>query len=157
VSDLKQQALTVAVLTALGERITEAAKSARADLLAVMQEVGAERVAAELPDGARVAAVSLAGSAGGRAYVADEAAFTRYVFEKYSGEMEYTIRPAFRKRLLDELSAVGEVVPGVELSDPKPYLSNRFASGGKDAVAQAWASGELDLPGLLAIEGGEEA
>lgn len=156
-SDLKEQALRVAVLTALGDRITEAAKAARADLLDVMQKVGAERVTAALPNKQKVASVTLAGSKGGRAYVADEAAFVAYVAEKYASEMEYTVRPAFRKKLLDELSAGGETVPGVELSDPRPYLSNRFAADGKTAVAAAWREGSLAelVSGDLEIEGGE--
>lgn len=156
-SDLKQQALAVAVLAALGERITRAAEQARADLLAVMQEIGAERVAAELPDGKSVASVSLAASTGGRAYVASEADFTRWVATEHPSEMEYTVRPAFRKSLLDELSEARGTVPGVELSEPRPYLSNRFKSGGKDAVAEAWRNGSLAalLPGLLEIGGGE--
>lgn len=154
-SDLKDQALRVAVLAALGERITEAAKAARADLLAVMQEVGAERVAAELPDGKGVASVTLAASKGGRAYVADEAEFARWVAAEHPSEMEYTVRPAFRKRLLGELSTTCEDVPGVAYSDPQPYLSNRFKAAGKDAVAAAWADGSLPLVDLLAIEGSE--
>lgn len=160
-SDLKEQARRVAVLTALGERVTEAAKQARAELLAEMTEAGAEKVAAELPDGTQVASVSLAAASGAKPYVADEAAFTRWVAAEHPSELEYTVRPAFRKRVLDGVTTEGggEIPAGVELSDPRPYLSNRFKSGGKDAVAQAWRDGSLAelLPGLLAIEGGEES
>jgi hypothetical protein len=157
VSDLKQQALTVAVLTALGERITKTAEQARADLLAVMQEVGAEKVAAEMPDGRQIASVSLAASKGGRAYVADEAEFTRWVAAEHPSELEYTVRPAFRKQKLAELSKTQEAIPGVDFADARPYLSNRFKPDGKDAVAEAWRDGSLAelIGGLLAIEGGE--
>lgn len=158
-TDLKQQALTVAVLTALGERITEAAKTARADLLTVMQEVGAERVTAALPDGTSVASVSLAASQGGKAYVADDAAFTRWVAEQHPCELEYTVRPAFRKAKLDELSATQEAIPGVDFAEARPYLMNKFRGDGKGAIASAWQAEELTelVSGLLAIEGGEES
>lgn len=154
-SDLKEQARRVAVLAALGERITKAAEQARAELRDDMAKLGADAVTAELPDGTRVSSVTLAGGSGGRAYVADEAMFARWVVAEHPSEMEYTVRAAFRKRLLDELSEARGTVPGVELSEPRPYLSNRFKSGGKDAVAEAWRDGSLAelLPGLLAIEG----
>jgi hypothetical protein len=161
VSDLKEQARRVAILAALGERITEAAQQARAELVADMREIGAEKVTAELPDGTAVASVSLAAGSKARAYVADEAAFTKWVAAEHPSELEYTVRPAFRKRVLDGATrpSDGQLAPGVELADSKPYLSNRFKSGGKDAVAEAWRDGSLAelLPGLLAIEGGEES
>jgi hypothetical protein len=157
VSDLKEQARRVAILAALGERITKAAEQARSELRDDMARLGADAVTAELPDGTRVSSVTLAGGSGGRAYVADEAMFARWVVAEHPSEMEYTVRAAFRKRLLDELSEARGTVPGVELSEPRPYLSNRFKSGGKDAVAEAWRDGSLAelLPGLLAIEDGE--
>jgi hypothetical protein len=156
-SDLKQQALAVAVLAALGERITRAAEQARADLLAVMQEIGAERVAAELPDGKGVASVSLAASTGGRAYVASEADFTRWVAGEHPTELEYTVRSAFRKQLLAELSKTQEAIPGVDFADARPYLKNTFKADGKEAIAKAWQAEELAelMSRLLAIEGGE--
>lgn len=156
-SKLKTQATRVAVLKTLADKVAEVDKQARAELLATMQEIGAEKVTAELPDGTGVASVSLAGGKGARAAVVDDRAFLAWVKANHPTEIEERVSDAFKKRFLDELAQNGEEVPGVELGTARPYLSNRFKTGGKDAIAAAWAEGTLQLGELLALPaGGEE-
>ena len=156
-SDLKTKAMQVAVLKTLADKVAEVDKQVRAELLATMREIGAEKVTAELPDGTAVASVSAAGGTNVKAFVVDDWAFLAWVKENHPTEIEERVSDAFRKRFLDELAANGEVVPGVELGTARPYLSNRFKAGGKDAIAAAWAKGTLQLGQILALPaGGEE-
>ena len=156
-SQLKADAMQVAALKTLVDEVTKYDKDIRAKLLASMQEIGAEKVSAELPDGTVVASVSLAGGKGAKAMVVDERAFLAWVKANHPTEIEERVSDAFKKRLLDELAQNGEEVPGVELGTARPYLSNRFKTGGKDAIAAAWVEGTLQLGQVLALPaGGEE-
>jgi hypothetical protein len=77
------------------------------------------------------------------------------------------VRESFRKSLLDTASkagepidaATGEVIPGVDIAEGSRYVSIRFTPGGRDAVAAAWAAGELDgyAPGPRALTDGSAA
>ncbi|MFB4320634.1 hypothetical protein [Actinomadura sp. 21ATH] len=156
-SELKELALRVAVLKALSDQVTKAGSQARAELLRQMHEAGAEKVAAELPGGRKVASVSLAGGHKVSAVVVDEAELLAWVREQRPEELEERIRPAYRRALLEELARNGEEVPGVELTLSTSYVSNRFATGGQHAIAQAWSSGALALPEVLALPTAEQA
>ncbi|WP_395109834.1 hypothetical protein [Actinomadura sp. SCN-SB] len=154
---MKAQALRVAVLKALADQVAAAAAEQRNDLQRRMVETGAERVTAELPDGTKVASVSIAGGHKVTAVVVDEAELTAWVREHHPEHLEERIRPAYRKALLEELGRNGEEVPGVELTLSTAYLSNRFIAGGKDAIARAWAAGALDLPRILELPAGGDS
>jgi hypothetical protein len=152
-SDMKELALNVAVLKALADKVAEAAAQARTALLQEMAATGAEKVTAQIGDH-KVASVSLVGGHKVTAVVVDEADLLAWVKQHRPEEIEERVRPAYRKALLDELGSNGEEVPGVELSLSTAYLSNRFAGDGKAAIAQAWTSGALALPEILALPAG---
>lgn len=153
-SDLNVKAAQVAVLKTLADKVAEVDKPARAELLADMREIGAEKVNAKLPDGTVVASVSIAGGQGPKAFIADEQAFLNWVKKNRPTEVEERVSDAFKKRFLDELAKTGETVPGIDLADSRPYISTRFAPGGKDAITEAWTSGDLQLGQLLALPSG---
>jgi hypothetical protein len=157
-SDLKRLALRVATLKTLTDRIEEVDKDARTELLAAMQTVGADKVTPELPDGTKISSVSVAGGDKVTARVTDPEAFLRWVKENKPAEVEERVRDSYKKKLLDDLAAAGEEVPGVELGTSRAYLSNRFKTGGKDAIAAAWTDGTLQLGEVLALPmaGGED-
>lgn len=156
-SQLKQDALEIAALKTLVDEVAKYADPKRSNLLRKMQEIGAEKVNAELPDGTVVASVSIAGGNGAKAAVTDDRAFLDWVRANHPTEIEERVNDTFKKRFLDDLAKAGETVPGVDLVDGRPYLSTRFKTGGKDAVAAAWSEGALQLDELLALPaGGEE-
>lgn len=150
-TDMKTLALQVAVLKDLTDRLAEVTARAREELLAQMEAAGAEKVTAELPGNVKVASVSRAGGHKVTAVVVDEAELLAWVKETRPDEVEERVRPAYRRVLLDELGRKGEEAPGVELTLSSAYVSNRFAAGGKDAIARAWASGSLGLSEVLAL------
>ncbi len=147
---LREQALRVAVLRALTDRIIEARDAARAELQATLTELGADRATAEL-DGVKVASLTLAGGKRS-ARVADERAFLSWVQTHRPGEVEQRVRDAYRRQLLDAASAAGapvdpntgEVIPGVEVADGTSYIATTFTPGGRERIAAAWVAGELD-------------
>jgi hypothetical protein len=157
-SDLKKLALRVATIKTLTDRIEEVDKDARAELIAAMQNVGASSVTPELPDGTKISSVSIAGGDKVTARVTDPDAFLRWVKSNKPAEVEERVRDSYKKKLLDEVAATGEEVPGVELGTSRTYLSNRFKTGGKDAIAEAWSNGTLQLGEVLALPmaGGED-
>lgn len=156
---IRTLALRLAVLQALADRIKQVNDGTRDELLGRMNEVGAEKARAELPDGTRVASVTVAGAGKkAKAKVTDPAAFLAHVKATRPDEVVETVRDSYRRALLDQAETNGEDIPGVELVDPAPYLSCRPAKDGKDAIAAAWASGALSLPDVLALPaGGEQA
>jgi hypothetical protein len=156
---LREDALTVAVLRALADRIRDASDTARDRMRAALSDAGADSASAEL-DGTRVAKVTLAG---GKpvARVADDAAFTAWVQATHPTEVETRVRESYRTKVLTDTTKsgapvdplTGEIVPGVEITTGTAYVSTRFEKGGRDAVAQAWAAGVLADALRAAIEG----
>ncbi|MDH6141114.1 hypothetical protein P3T35_003127 [Kitasatospora sp. GP30] len=173
---LKEAATRAAVLSNLAERIGLELKAAKADLQVELkrakEETGTRQVGAELPDGRAVAKVTLV-TPKPAATVTDEDVFLAWVRDNRPEQIERRfvteVRAAFVKVLLDEMSAAGvaqwcdqetgevHTVPGVEMQPRAAYHRVTFEKDGKDAIAEAWASGQLTglvLPELTA--GGAE-
>lgn len=172
---VKTDATRVAVLTALRDAIDEEVRNLRdgtlRGLLDAREELGVKSIDVTLPDGTKVAAVTLT-QPSARISVDSEEAFTRYVEQHYPDEVvtETKVRPAFRKQLLDRVADAGdndvadvntgEIVPGLTCYPAgKPTrFSLRFADTGRQDVLDAWQAGalaELDTPAPPALtEGG---
>lgn len=149
--NLRDAALRAAVLKALADEIAATQLVAKAEAREGFEAAGASQAAAVLPDGTKVATVSLAGGGGQTASVTDEGAFLAWVAREHPGETQTVVRPEYRKKLLDAAKeagrpldpATGEIVPGITMRDTTPYVSVRFRPGGADAIADAWAAGDL--------------
>jgi hypothetical protein len=76
-----------------------------------------------------------------------------------------TVREAFEKALLDEMTGAGVArwvdkdtgeihdVPGVELKATRSTThSVRFEKSGQQAIAEAWRTGRLPVPGMQVPE-----
>jgi hypothetical protein len=174
----KEAAAREAVLKALLDVVDAEYKAARAETAKALEqaaeETGTRQVAATLPDGTVVATVSLT-SGEAEARVVDEQKFTAWVRDTVAEEVERRfvteVRPAFRKKILAELTAAGATewadpatgvihdVPGVEIV-PARARSHRvsFRKDGRERVMQAWRDGRLTavvLPELMAGGGAE--
>lgn len=170
---LKDTAAQEAYLKTLLDVIDEAYKTKRAEVQQQLddlaRETGTRQIAVTLPDGTEIGKVSLsAGSS--EAKVTDPDAFKAWVLEHHAGEIERqfltSVRPAFEKKLLAELTAVGGTewpdpetgvihdVPGVAIAPARARThSVRFGKTGRDAVMAAWRAGQLAgvaLPELTA-------
>lgn len=166
--NLRDAAAAEAALKALYDAIGEELKAVRAGVQAGLGEAeeatGTRQIKATLSDGTVVAKISLS-EPKPIAVVEDEDKFLAWVREHHPGEVERrfitTVRPAFRDQLLTHMAKAGaaevvdtetgvvEAVPGVELHTPRERShSLRFEKGGREALAAAWRSGALPIPGI---------
>lgn len=177
-TNLKDLAREEAALKALLDRVNSRLKAVRGltqeALDAAEQATGTRQIAASLADGTTVGTISLTSPAK-KPEITDEDAFLAWVKKTFPGEVERrfvtTVREAFVSKVLAEMQDAGEArvvdpatgeihegVPGVEMRAGTRTHSLRFKAGGRDAVAAAWHSGDLVLPGVTgpaAVEGGD--
>lgn len=174
--NLKELAQHEAVLKTLHDAIGEQLKAVRVEVQAAIDEAaettGVRQVDASLPDGTRVAKISLTESKP-EARVVDADAFKAWVRANHPGEIERRmvteVRAAFESKILGEMTAAGvpcdpatgELVPGVEFKATRARThSVRFEKSGRDDVARAWRAGALAhlvLPALVAGDPEERA
>ena len=147
--------LELATVKALGQQVTKAEGELK--LRAKEEMAVGDRKTAYLPDGRKVGSVSyVTGSR--RAAVTDPAAFLAWVKETHPTEVETveTVREAFRKVVLANPvnPDTGEIPPGVDLVEGEPYVRADVKPEQAEAIAMAWAAGELGVDPLREITGG---
>lgn len=167
---LSQLASEEAILKALADAVGDRLKEVRTNMQGALDEArGVKQVAATLPDGTEVAKISLTDPKP-EAVVTDPDAFLAWVRENAATEVVRRVevvtevRPAYRTGLLAQMTAAGrpevcdkdtgvvDTVPGVEVRATRARgHSVRFAKAGKEAVAAAWASGQLTSVVLPAL------
>lgn len=165
--DMKDLANAEAALKVLADAVKDQLADVRERMQKEMESSGADRVPAILPDGTKVATVSLT-TPKPIARVADEEALRAWVRDHAPGEITSRvvteIRPAYLSSLLAQITAAGSPelpdsetgeigqVPGVEVSAGRVTThSVRLAKDGATLIAAAWRAGELahlDLPQL---------
>lgn len=171
---LKDTATRVAILDTLAKHITDQLKAAKAELETGLRtakaETGTQQIAVDL-NGTDIGKATLV-QPKAAASVIDETALLDWVREVAPSEITNRIvteiRPAWRKNLLDSLTAAGVIewadpetgviheVPGVEMVGRAAHTRLTIPADGKAAIAEAWRSGALTtvvLPELTA--GGE--
>lgn len=197
----REAAFRVAVLDALSKRVNKALADARNDaepLFAAVRAEGHPQIEVALPAGAVVGKVSI--KAGREVVVVDDDALLAWVEANKPDELETSVspaaltrpdvvayvrklhpdlvgrkvRPAYRAKLLAEVTAdgelvsetTGEVVKVVETVKGAPTgefaLSFETAKkgrlNGRDQIAAAWQSGDLSITDLIhpAIGAGDQ-
>lgn len=170
---LKEHALRTAVLKAVSDALKSEVEADRGDLfeeLCGLHELtGAKSLDVTLPDGRKVASISLAMPKAGPA-ITDSAAFDAFIAEQYPQAIikvpaRKEIAESFREELLSRLVAAGNpmgsemvdaslgmLVPGVEYHEaggPKSF-SVRFEKTGREQIAAAWSDGDFGplMPGI---------
>jgi hypothetical protein len=162
---LRNLTLQAAVLKVLGDEIAARIAIVKALAQDAFEAAESTQAPAVLPDGTKVATVSLAGAGGCTASVDDAGAFTAWVLRAHPGETETVVRDGYRRKVLDAAKkagravdpVTGEFIPGIGITESKSYVSVRFSAGGADAVADAWQAGELaaiDVVRPRAVTGG---
>ncbi|MFH9826759.1 hypothetical protein [Streptomyces bobili] len=166
---LKDTARTVAVLStlhdAIGGQLKDAKRELEAGLKAAKAETGTQKISVSLAEGHDVGTVSLVQPKAAAA-IADAEAFTAWVMANYDTEITRRfvteVKPGFQKKILSEMTAAGTAewadpetgviheVPGVTMQGRAAYTRLTVPDAGKDAIAQAWRTGALELPGVAA-------
>ncbi len=170
---LKDDATRVAVLKALRDTVEAEYEAARLRLLdglrASRAELGLKSLRVTLPDDTPVATVTVVDPRPA-VVVVDPASFTSWVAEHYPTEVEtrVTVRSSWQRHFVATLATsaaspgpvadprTGEVVPGLAARPaPEPRsFSLRPLPGGTEEITRAWRDGELDLRGLISLDGG---
>lgn len=166
--NLRELALQEATLKALADlvkdRLAEVRSQMQSGLDAAEKDSGTRQIAASLPDGTAVATLSLTDPKP-EARVIDEAVFKAWVIDHYPSEIERRfiteVRAAFADKLLAEMTAAGtprivdketgelHEVPGVSVKATRARNhSLRFKPEGRQAIAEAWWSGAVEVPGV---------
>lgn len=164
--NLRMRTLSIAVLKVVVDEGTARLGVLKEQAKADFADSGASQAHALLPDGTKVASVSLSGG-GKSAILLNDRDFFEWVKAVHPDETQVVVRESFRKKILDASAkagrpvdpVTGETVPGVAMTDKVPYVSVRFTKDGKDAIVQAWRDGTLtgiDLIEPLAIESGDD-
>lgn len=158
---LREDALRAAVLKAIRDAIDVTYRQVRVGmvlaLLDARRDTGLRSLDVELPDGTKVATVSLTQPK--PSIRVDEAGFVAWVGKEHPSEIVPSVRDAFRRAVMDRLLAVGNDVVDKETGEavtwaqqtaaPEPTtFSLRFAgpagADGRGAIAAAWQAGQLD-------------
>ena len=166
--NLRELTLQAAVLRVLADEIASRLALVKEAAKQSFDDAGSASAKARLPDGTPVATVTLAGGDGKTAAVVNEAAFLAWMKASHPEEVVEVVRPNAARLILDGCKAAGapvdpatgEVIPGVEVTGSRPYVSVRFTSGGRDAIVDAWQAGQLAGVELVApreIEGSDAA
>ncbi|MFB7899956.1 hypothetical protein ACFC1B_26935 [Streptomyces xiamenensis] len=179
---LKDAALREAVVKLLSELVGAELKSVRAEVQSGMDtaatDSGTRQIAGSLPDGTKVATISLT-EPSPEATVTDDRAFTEWAREQYPDARDTRIvrdiKAWKRAELLGEMTAAGvpevqvvdeesgeitatHTVPGVEIRPTRARThSVRFGKTGRDDILAAWRGGQLGAavpPALAPAEGG---
>lgn len=156
---LSEAAARSAVLKTLLDEVKAAYEQSRKEVHAAMVEQGAERVAAALPDGTKVAQIVL--SQPRESIGIDDRAFLEWVRENHEGELvipPVTVRSSFRAAVLGQLTIVrgevvdtktGQVIEWAHVNPAgEPYPTTKLVTGGKEAILAAWNDGTISLDAL---------
>lgn len=155
-------ARTVAALKAVAEILAGQQTAEKQALLDALREAGIKQQEVTLPDGSKLASISVA--AGRKtARIADSDAFFQWVFDNHPSQVETVkttrVRPAYERAVLESakkvgepIDATGEVVPGLEVGDGDPYLVTKLADGAHQRVLAAIQAGAIQPLSLPAAE-----
>ena len=173
---LKDTATRVAVLDALAKTIEAELKSAKRELESGLKtakaETGTQKIAITLAEGNDIGSVSLVQPKAAAA-ITDPDAFLAWVRavrpDEITTRLVTEVRPAWQALVLKQITAAGVAewadpdngviheVPGVELQGRAAYTRLTVPDVGKEAIAEAWRTGTLALPGMTgpaAVESG---
>lgn len=161
---LPDDVLRDAVLKTLADDVLDALKGSRTALRNVMETLKIRSLTAELPDGTKVAILSLGGG-DDKPRITDPARFLAWVREAHPAETETVVRDSYRETLLRDMAKAGravdpktgELVPGIEFEKTGTYVTPSFSKtgpGGREMIRRAWRDGKvspLDGLGLPAV------
>lgn len=152
-------AAALAVTTVIADAAKARKDEIRAALAAALDDVGADSVRAELPDGNRVAKSTLI-TPNPKPVVSDEGAFIEWVETFRPDEIVKTVRDSYKRVILERLASTpdgtaidpdtGEVVPGVRFTTGATYVSTRFEKDGRDLIVTAIREGIVEPAAVLA-------
>lgn len=155
--NLKDIATELAALTVLKDAVKEATEELRQLAKEELLNVGADMTKA-IVDNQEVAKISLI-SRDADFVITDERAFIAWALENAPTEIEQKVRDSYKKVFMESLqmganndiycTLNGSFIDFVQLVFKQPYVSTRFATGGRELVVEALQQRRLSaLPWL---------
>lgn len=156
---IKELSLELAAVTMIEQEAKKAKDALRARLKAEMDQVGADRVKAEI-DGSQVAYVTTTHPKF-KWLVKSERQFIEWVKANCDGEIVESVRESSRERILDKFQFLddvvidpnGEIVDWLEGTQSEPFLMTKFAADGRETLKNAFQTGQLEFKKIWELEG----
>ncbi len=154
--NLRELALRLSAITVIADAAKDAKDRLRDEFAQALNAVGADAAKAAL-NGTEVAKVSLV-SPKPTPNVLSEGALVSWVKQNHEHEVVETVRESFRKHLMENIVLVGneaiytltgEVLDFITFKQRESYVSTRFATGGREAITDAFATGDLSPAQVL--------
>ena len=156
--DIKKLSLELAAIAMIADAAKKRKDELRAQLQAEMDDIGADRVKAEL-DGDVIAYVTTS-KPKFKWEVISERKFVEWVKDNHPSEIVETVRESFREVILEQFNYVddaaidpnGEIVDWLVGHIAEPYLVTKFHSDGREKLRDAFLSNAIDPKKVLEIE-----
>jgi hypothetical protein len=159
---IKDKSLRLAAISLLADQAKKLKDELRAELLAEMAELGADRVKAEL--GNDVVAYITTSKPKFKWVVKSDRQFIAWVKDNVPSEIVESVRDSSVEAILDKFNYVddlvidpnGEPVDWLEGSQSEPYLMTKFHGDGREKLREAIiglnAANEIDVREVLELE-----
>jgi hypothetical protein len=160
---IKDLSLKLAAISLLADQAKRLKDELRTDLQAQMNELGADRVKAELGD--EVVAYITTTKPKFKWVIKSDRKFIEWVKANVPSEIVESVRESSIDAILDKFNYVddlvidpnGEPVDWLEGSESEPYLTTKFHGDGREKLRNAIiglnAANELDVREILELEG----
>jgi len=156
--DIKQASLRLAAISLIADEAKKAKDKLRAELKTLMDDIGADRVKAELGDD--VIAYVTTSKPKFKWEITNEHQFVNWVKEYFPSEIVESVRESSIDKLLEKLQYIddliidhnGEPVNWVIGVESEPYLMTKFHSDGRDKLRNAIVTKAIDATYILEIE-----
>lgn len=154
--NLRELALKLAAITVIADAADEAKEALRAEFAEKLNEVGADATKALWED-EEIAKVSMV-SPKEKPWVTNEKAFLAYMKENHPEAIIETVDKVHREAFLDSIKNfdgkaadgnTGEMLNFIGFKKANPYISTRFAEGGRDIIKGALTDGSINATMLL--------
>ena len=155
---IKEKSLNLAAVSLIADEAKKMKDKLRAELQEEMDNLGADRVKAELGDD--VVAYVTTSKPKFKWEVINERKFLSWVMDNMADEVVATVRESSREAILDKFNYVDDLVidPNGEPVDwlvghiAEPYLVTKFHSDGREKLREALVSNSIEPKKILELE-----
>lgn len=155
---IKEKSLKLAAVSLIADEAKKMKDKLRAELQEEMDNLGADRVKAELGDD--VVAYVTTTKPKFKWEVINERKFVDWVADNHPTEIVESVRESFRDVILDKFTYLDDLVidPNGEPVDwlvghlSEPYLTTKFHSDGREKLREALVSNSIEAKKILELE-----
>ena len=155
---IKEKSLKLAAVSLIADEAKKAKDRLRAELQEEMDNLGADRVKAELGD--EVVAYITTSKPKFKWEITSDRKFLEWVKQNMPTEIIETVRPSTVEAILEKLRYVddliiapnGEVIDWAIGSESSPYLTTKFSGDGRETLRSAIVGNSIDARKVLELE-----